>query len=227
ALVSSGFRSPAFGRDLLALGVRVLQFLDVELAHLEHGLDGLLRIAVLRIADHLAQRRGHDLPRQTPAILQPAAGSRLAAAGGELVPEVVDLLLRLAVHEHREALAEAEGRPAVHGHERLPIELETRVQHLALGDRALRIALHDADDPRVRDYGGVELDRLLGPVLERDERRDLARRLVFRPRALRGAGVDSCHLSPPCVVAAQAYPATVPSVVYLTVAAPGTHRPRR
>ena len=49
------------------------------------------------IADQLPQHAGHDLPGDAELVLEPAAllGLRVAA-GAELVPVVVDLLLRLA-----------------------------------------------------------------------------------------------------------------------------------
>ena len=57
------------------------------------------------VAEQLAQGGRDDLPRQAVAVLQPAARALLAALG-ERDPQLVDLLLRLAVHEERDRLGE-------------------------------------------------------------------------------------------------------------------------
>ena len=58
------------------------------------------------------QGRGHDLPGDTEAVLQPAALAGLAAVD-ERVPEPVDLGLVGAGHHEGDGLVELEGRPSV------------------------------------------------------------------------------------------------------------------
>ena len=57
----------------------------------------------------------------------------VCTAFGELVPEFVDLLLRLAAHDERDGLGELEMRPAVQGRELLAFKLEEAVITLPFG----------------------------------------------------------------------------------------------
>ena len=57
--------------------VRLLQLRDVELDHLEHRVRHPLRADRILVSHHLHQHRRNDLPPQTEAIDQPAAGLRL------------------------------------------------------------------------------------------------------------------------------------------------------
>jgi hypothetical protein len=84
--------------------VRSSQSLDADLLHLEHrGHDapGLFRVSVVQ---HLDEGGGHDLPRDAESVLEPATLHGLAA-GGQLLPEVIDLVLGLAAHDEGDRLA--------------------------------------------------------------------------------------------------------------------------
>src|SRR5262249_44708791 len=91
---------------------RALQPGDVELLHPEHRLHHARRLRLVGIAQELAQDARHDLPRHAEAIDEPAALDLLSALG-ERAPIPIDLLLRLAAHEERDALREGERRAAV------------------------------------------------------------------------------------------------------------------
>src|SRR5216683_2953009 len=67
---------------LLFSRVSFLQFFDVEFHHFEHGSHDALGFRSVLIAQQLAQNGGHDLPRQTKFVLQPAA-LHLFSAGGK------------------------------------------------------------------------------------------------------------------------------------------------
>src|SRR5512146_1748433 len=100
---------------LLALGVGSPQRADVELLHLHHRLHHASRALGIGILDELEQRRRDDLPGQAEPVLEPPALTFLSAAGRELPPQLVHLLLRLAVDHERDRLGELEVWPAVQG----------------------------------------------------------------------------------------------------------------
>src|SRR3954466_12236709 len=83
-----------------------LELGDIELDHLPHGLHHA--VALGRVLEQRPQHRGDDLPGEPAAVPQPAALHRPAAAGGELLPVVVDLGLVVAVHYQRDGLGEGE-----------------------------------------------------------------------------------------------------------------------
>jgi hypothetical protein len=98
---------------------------------------------------------------------------------GELLPELVHLLLGLAVDEQRDSLRERERGAAVQRHELLAGQLEGRRHQGALRPRTGRAVAARAEDPRAVEDRGVEVDRLLGAVVERQERGDLLLHLVL------------------------------------------------
>ena len=80
----------------------------------------------IAVADQLREHGRHDLPGQAVPVLQPATLLRLlVTADGQLGPEAVNLVLRIAHHLQRDGLAEFEVRPTVERGERLPFELES------------------------------------------------------------------------------------------------------
>src|SRR6476469_2103737 len=83
-------RAPRSGLGRNALE-RLAQLRDVELGHLEHGLHGPFGGGRVATAQVVVQLSRHDLPRDAEAILQPAAHTRLAAAGLERLPVVIYL----------------------------------------------------------------------------------------------------------------------------------------
>src|SRR6266496_6093551 len=95
--------SEAGGSSLLG---RTLESLDVELAHFHHCRHD--SFGLLRIFQQLVQHGRDDLPGKAELVLEPAARSRLAAAFRELRPQLVDLFLRLAIHDERNGFAELE-----------------------------------------------------------------------------------------------------------------------
>ena len=118
------------------------------------------------------------MPRHAEPVLEPAALDFLAA-GRELVPEVVDLFLVLAVHHERDRLRELEHRTAVQRRELLSVELERhrhdRSRGPAGGFRRLFVVAGDAADPGILEDRHVELRRLFGLVVEPQERGDFLR----------------------------------------------------
>src|SRR5262249_36051431 len=151
---------------------------DVELLHRQHrrhGAPGLL--GVLRL-QHLEHDVGHDLPRETVPVLQPAALHFLTASR-KLLPEVVDFFLILAVHDQGDGLGELEVGPAVQRRESLPVELELDGHDRALGApgrlRCLLVVAGGADDPGILEDRHVVLRGLLGLAVEPQERGDFLR----------------------------------------------------
>ena len=69
---------------------------DVELGHREHRLGGPLRFLRVRIADHVDEHNGDDLPGQPVLVLQPATG-HFPPTLGELAPVVIHLARQAAL----------------------------------------------------------------------------------------------------------------------------------
>ncbi len=84
-----------------ALLIRLLQDLDVQLGHLEHGRHHAFRFRGILVLQHRAQDSGNDLPGHSESVLEPAALLCFATLG-ELGPQLIDFLLRLAVNEERD-----------------------------------------------------------------------------------------------------------------------------
>ncbi len=74
----------------------------------------------------LHQLSRNDLPAQAELVLEPAAHRLLAAVGDELVPVMVDLVLRIDADEERHRLGELELRTAIQRVEALSLQLEHR-----------------------------------------------------------------------------------------------------
>jgi hypothetical protein len=137
----------------------LLQFFDVELCHLEHGLHDAIRFFVVFVVQQFAQNRRNDLPRHTKPVLEPAAAA-LLSSGGKFLPKVVNFLLRLATYEKRNGLSEFELRPAIQRDEFHAIESE-RCRHGT-----------DAFNLRFLEDGGVKPRCLFGLAIEPKERGD-------------------------------------------------------
>src|SRR6516225_9824245 len=93
---------------------RCLQFRDVELHHLQHGVASALDLGRVGIGHHLGPDLGDDLPRHAVAVLEPAAGFRLAAVE-QRIPVAVDLGLIVTAHHERDRMVERIKRPGAHG----------------------------------------------------------------------------------------------------------------
>src|SRR5258707_5209715 len=81
---------------------RLLEFFDIDLGHLQHGLHGAFRSLRILVAQQLAENGGDDLPGEAELVLQPAAAIR-AATGGEFLPKFVHFLLGFAIYEELDA----------------------------------------------------------------------------------------------------------------------------
>src|SRR5690606_6865696 len=100
----------------------VLELGDHDLALTEEHL-GDPRGA-LGVGHQLSEAARDDLPAEAEPVLEPAALRLLAAVGEERVPEVVDLLLVLAVDPEGDGLVEPEERPRVESLEPPAAEFE-------------------------------------------------------------------------------------------------------
>lgn len=79
---------------------------DVEHHHAEHGFRCTPGAVAVRVGHQFAEHARHDLPGETPAVLEPAALLRLAAMVEERVPDAVDLLLTVAFDLDRKCMIE-------------------------------------------------------------------------------------------------------------------------
>ena len=108
-----------------------LELRDVELLHAKHRALRLRRFVILQ---HLGQSLRHDLPGEAISVLQPPALLCLRiAALRQLLPVVVDLVLRVAEHLQRDRLVELERGAAIERRERLAVDLEVDDHHRSRG----------------------------------------------------------------------------------------------
>src|SRR6202035_4042891 len=101
-----------------------LQTFNVDLGHLQHGLEDSLRLRRIFVAHKFHQGLGNNLPRYAKFVLQPSA-LNFFSAGRELRPQLVNFRLRLAVHEKRYGWRKSVMRAAIQGCELLPFKLES------------------------------------------------------------------------------------------------------
>src|SRR5690242_21675620 len=66
---------------------------DVDLAHLHHRVERGLGLCRIPVGHELGQTLGRDLPRETKAVLAPAAHALLTAVGDDCIPVAVGFLL--------------------------------------------------------------------------------------------------------------------------------------
>src|SRR2546423_137949 len=178
----NSWAAPAAAARPLPPVVGLLQALDVELLHLHHRLHDPGRLFRILVPQELAQHGGHDLPRHAELVLEPAA-LVLRSAAGQLLPQLVHLLLRLTVHEQRYRRREFELGAAVQGVEVLALELERAGHDGPLGPGArVSIARH-APDLRVLENRHVEVHRLFGVAVEPQEWDDLLHGDLVKGRA--------------------------------------------
>src|SRR4051794_37465296 len=151
-------RSGKARRPSLRVG-RGLECPDVELRHPHQGVQHALRPIAVRPREELRQDGGDDLPRQAVAVLEPPALPPRAARR-QLLPQPVQLLLRLAVHRQRHRLVEPELRPPVECEELDPGQPELD------DERRAGRAGGDARDAGVLEGRDVERGGLFGVPVE-------------------------------------------------------------
>src|SRR5689334_10195988 len=145
--------------NLLSTFVGAFQRRDVEFSHLEqrgHGPLALL-VGIAEPVDHLLR---HHLPGQAVLVLEPAAHVRLRiAAGGQLAPVVIELLLVLDIHLQGDRFVELEEGSAVECREGLAVEFELHGEHgaflLAVRFEPGLAVAGDLADLRIREDADV------------------------------------------------------------------------
>src|SRR6476620_9657852 len=134
-----------------------LELTDIDLLHPQQGLHRACCSCGIVILEQLGQHGRYDLPGESVLVLQPAALLRpRVSAAGELVPVVVDLLLRFAVDLQRHCFVERENGSPVESRERLAVELEA-YRHDGTGWPVMDLLSRfsgssDADDPGVLEH---------------------------------------------------------------------------
>src|ERR1700682_3194552 len=124
-LCSFSFSLPLF---ISFSSISSLQAFDVDLDHLQHGLENPLRFYRVLVLHQFEQRLGDDLPRYAKFVFQPCA-LHFSPASGELLPQLIYFRLRLAVHKERYGWRKSVVRATVQRHEFLPLELESHSHH--------------------------------------------------------------------------------------------------
>src|SRR5207245_9929997 len=136
-----------------------------------------VRFLGILVSQHLPQGRWNDLPRQAILVLQPAA-LIFSTTRGQLLPQLVYLLLCLTVHEQRDGRRELELRATVQGVELLSLELERRGHDRPLWPWPCRAVSRDAQRLRILEDRHIEIHRLFGLAVEPQERDDLLHRVL-------------------------------------------------
>src|SRR6266851_3432529 len=148
-----------------------LQCCNIDLGHLHHRLHDALRLHGILVLQQLDQDARNDLPGQTELVLEPAALPGRAALG-ELPPQIVHFFLRVAVHDQGDGFGEFEARTAVERGELLAFDLEAADQDRSGGPGSRLAVSRHAQDLRVLEDRDIVIHRLLGVVVEPEERRD-------------------------------------------------------
>src|SRR5262249_52894436 len=104
-------------------------------------------------------------PPPAEPVGQPAALT-LLTADGELHPIFVHFGLRLAVNDERDRGREGHRRPAIERRELLAVQHERRRHHAALWTGSALAVPRDAERPRIRKNGDVEVHRRLRRAVE-------------------------------------------------------------
>lgn len=87
---------------LFGSGVSPLEGLDIEFAHLQHGLHRAIGFTFVRVPEQPAESVGDNLPGHTKPILQPATPGRFAALQ-ESTPVIIDFFLGPAADKKRKS----------------------------------------------------------------------------------------------------------------------------
>src|SRR5438067_13522416 len=88
--------------------ISALQRRELELCHLHQCLHYALDLPCIAISHPVPERARHNLPREPVFVFWPSALNLAAAAGHELLPIVICLLLRLAIDHKRYRFREFE-----------------------------------------------------------------------------------------------------------------------
>ncbi|KAI6763802.1 hypothetical protein HG530_007591 [Fusarium avenaceum] len=104
----------------------LLQLCNIKFLHLHHGLSRSTRRSLILRCHHVLECRRHNLPGNTKLICQPSTLlTGHIAVFSQLFPEVVNLVLILAVDHQGHSFAELPlGRTAVESHEGAAAELK-------------------------------------------------------------------------------------------------------
>src|SRR5260370_20095709 len=116
---SSGVYSPRYARFKPSISILVIRSM---------ALKTLCDFTGSLVLDQFEQRLGDDLPRYAKFVFQPRA-LHFSSASGELLPQLIDFRLRLAVHKERYGWRKSVVRATVQRHEFLPFELESHSHH--------------------------------------------------------------------------------------------------
>ncbi len=184
-------------RRLFSPDHRFLQRGHVELDHASHRAHGAIGLVPVGVLQHRDQPSRSDLPRHAETVRQPTARHRLAAVHPPL-PVVIDLVLRVALHEQRDGRHELEFRSAVERHELLTFQFEHDCEHAADRSGARLDMTHDLDDARAPENADIVVDRLFGTAVE-PQTRGLSK---LRSR---GKGNVRKRQAPGCDIAAIAF----------------------
>lgn len=177
------FRSLLARKNLFRLGGGV-EFFEIEFYAVHDGLHDAVDLGGVFGADEFDDVAGNDLPEEAEFVLEPAAGDRFTAAGGEFFPVAIEFGLGVAVDKEGDGFVEFGLGSAIHGDEVLAVEGEgnghdgTGGSVVVFGDGWGRVG--GQGDFGVFEGGGVEFDGLLGVAVEPEEGGNFLHSSTFR-----------------------------------------------
>src|SRR5437667_12421402 len=81
---------------------------NVDLVHFHHRFHDARCFRFIGIGQHIAENDRVDLPGESEFVFEPAAPPGRSAVGGKFLPEIIDLILGLAVDRERDRFGELE-----------------------------------------------------------------------------------------------------------------------
>jgi hypothetical protein len=138
---------------------------DVDLVHFHHRVHDARCFRFIGIGQHIAENDRVDLLGESEFVFEPAALPGRSAIGGKFLPEIIDLILGLAVDRERDRFSELELRSAVERH-----ELDSVERKFHCHDRSRRSTgflggffaiTRDLPDLRILENADVEFSCLL------------------------------------------------------------------
>ena len=156
-----------------------LQCCDVQFDHFHHGLHDAAGLCLVGVSQELGQHHGRYLPIQAEAILEPAAGDLLAATCEELVPVVIHLFLRVAVHRQGDGICQGMAGAAIHQSDLLSFQLDGCHEEGSFGSGGTRRVAGEPDYLRALENRKIVVHRFFGVVVEPNERADPLHNINF------------------------------------------------
>src|SRR5713101_5328929 len=148
--------------------IGLLQAVNVNLGHLQHGFEDSLRFYRVFVLHQFEQRLRDDLPRYAKFVFQPCA-LHFSSASRELLPHLIHFGLRLAVYKERYGWRKSVVWATVQCHEFLSFELESHRHHGSFRARTRFSVTGNVQDFRALENRGIKVCCLFRFAVEPQE----------------------------------------------------------